>query len=80
MSHSKEWKERREKHIYERMRNALERLREVGVEAQQVDKFTLQFMHKCQIVRYYPYTGGVVGASVKPTRGIDALCEQVKRI
>ena len=77
MSKSAEWKEKREKYIYERMRNAKARLTEAGFTVEEEDKYTLKFMYHCNIIRYYPYTGGVVGKGIKNTRGIDALIEQV---
>ncbi len=78
MSKSAEWKERRAKYAPERMRNAKERLRAVGIQVTQIDQYTLSFYFHCAKILYFPYTGGVIGATVKSTRGIDALIEQVK--
>ena len=79
MSKSAEWKERRAKYAPERMRNAKARLEEAGVKVTQVDEFTLTFYYHCAKIRYFPYTGGVIGATVKATRGIDALIEQITK-
>ena len=77
MSKSPEWKARREKYISERRRNAKERIEQAGFQVTEVDKYTISFYFKCNLVHYYPYTGGVCGAGMKPTRGIDALIKQI---
>lgn len=79
MSKSPEWKERREKYITERRRNAKERIEQAGYHVTEEDTYTLSFLFHCNVVRYYPYTGGVCGKGVKPTRGIDALIKQISK-
>jgi hypothetical protein len=77
MSKSPEWKERREKYISERRRNAKARLEQAGFTVTEEDKYTLTFLYHCNTIRFFPYTGGVCGKGIKPTRGIDALIQQL---
>jgi hypothetical protein len=78
MSKSKAYKEKREKYISTRRTYAKEQIEALGYHVEEEDKYTLKFMYHCNIIRYYPYTGGVVGKGIKNTRGIDALIEQLK--
>ena len=77
MSKSKEWKDRRERYVSERRRNAKARLELAGFTVTEEDKYCLSFYFNCNIIRYYPYTGGVVGKGINPTRGIDAIIQQL---
>lgn len=79
MAKSKEWKEKREKYIYARMAHAKKKIEELGYTVQEEDKYTLAFMYHCNTIRFFPYTGAVVGRGIKPTRGIDALIERIKK-
>lgn len=62
----------------ERMEYAVRKLTELGIEIIYRDKATIQFHHKGQLVRFFPYTGWHTGKSITDGRGIENLLKQLK--
>jgi len=61
-----------------RMKYAVEQLKSLGFEVQTFGETRIEFEHKGEIVRHFPYTGWHTGRSIKDGRGIIHLLKQLK--
>ena len=79
MSKSQAWKDKREKYISARRAFAKEQIEALGYHVEEEDKYTLAFMYHCHVIRFFPYTGAVVGHGMpNGTRGLKTLLEIIK--
>jgi hypothetical protein len=79
MSKSKAYKEKREKYISTRRTYAKEQIEALGYHVEEEDKYTLSFMFHCHTIRFFPYTGAIVGHGIEQgLRGLKTLLEILK--
>ena len=74
---SQEWKGRRSELISERMAHAKKKIGKAGFAFTCPDDLTIAFRYKCEIVRFYPYTGWFTGKTVHDGRGLQNLLNQI---
>jgi hypothetical protein len=60
-----------------RMEFAKQQLLSKGVSIVTQTETELQFWHKGEIVKFFPYTGWATGKSIKDGRGLDKLIKQL---
>ena len=81
MSKSKIYKEKREKYIASRRTYAKEQIEALGYHVNEEDKYTLSFTFHCHIIRFFPYTGAIVGHGIEQgKRGLKTLIEILKNM
>lgn len=79
MSKSKAYKEKREKYISARRAYAKGQIEALGYHVEEEDKYTLSLMFHCHTIRFFPYTGAIVGHGiVQGKRGLRTLLEILK--
>lgn len=72
-------KERQQELEPNRIKYAIGKLRELGIEPGFCDNTHLVFYWKGSIVKFYPYSGWHTGKSIKDGRGINNLLKQLKK-
>lgn len=70
-------KEREERLQPKRMATAKQIIIGMGYEITYEDKTRLEFIHKGDVVKYFPYSGWASGKSIKDGRGLDNLLNQL---
>ena len=79
MSHTHEWKSRRDEVIQARKDRASKILRSKGIEILSETKYSLILKIDCVMVEYFPFTGGFTGRGVTNGRGLKNLLALKKR-
>ncbi|GAA4338623.1 hypothetical protein GCM10023149_48720 [Mucilaginibacter gynuensis] len=61
-----------------RTKTAIDTLTEMGYEVSIISSFEINFTHKGEVIKYYPYSGWASGKTIKDGRGFKNLIEQLK--
>lgn len=56
---------------------AIQRIEQLGYTITVRDNKKIQFIHKGQIVTFYPYSGWATGKTIQDGRGLDKLLKQL---
>lgn len=71
--------DRQERLEPKRIAYAIQHIKQLGYTITVRDNKKIQFIHKCQIVTFYPYSGWATGKTIQDGRGLDKLLKQLEK-
>lgn len=78
MSKSREWKDKRQKAVQDRMGYVRSRISEIGGVILEENGISVIFRRGTLVITYWPFTGGYSGKGIISGKGINNLVKYLK--
>ena len=80
MSKSREWKDKRQKTVQDRMGYVRSRISEIGGVILEENGISVIFRRGTLVIPYWPFTGGYSGKGIISGKGINNLVKYLKPV
>lgn len=78
MSRTREWKEKRQKAVQDRMEYVRSRINDIGGSILEENDLYVMFRRGALIITYWPFTGGYSGKGIVSGKGLSNLCKYLE--